>query len=376
MPRWRAEGSPRAPSACSPPLPHTATAQQAERRTDADRDRESEGEDRQVLRHAVTQRLNLVFEHVVGVHPARGTGSSADTFRLMTQRTRAYFGLVVAAALFGATFVVIKDAVVTLPPLAFVAWRFLLGAAALFVFARPRGRGIWVDGLAAGSLLFVGFATQTAGLETTSASNSALITGLYVVFTPVLAAVAVRRLPALSTVSGAVLSVVGLGFLTLTAGFTLNRGDLLTVICAVAFGAHIVVLARLAPRHAVVPFTAIQLIVVAVLSLAASAMFEGLPLPSASVVPALIGTGVIVSAGAFMLHVSAQRVIGPSRTAIVLSAEPVFATATAAFVLSERLTARGWFGAALIMAGIYVVLAFSPPEEADLIAAEGLSEAH
>ena len=294
----------------------------------------------------------------------------------MTTRTRAYLGLVVAAALFGATFVVIKETVVTLPPLAFVAWRFLLGAGVLFVFARPKGRGIWIDGLAAGSLLFVGFATQTAGLETTSASNSALITGLYVVFTPILAAFAVRRLPALSTVSGAVLSVFGLGFLTVTAGFALDRGDLLTVICAVAFAAHIVVLARLARRHAVVPFTAVQLLVVAVFALAASAVFEGLPLPGVSVIPALVGTGVIVSAGAFMLHVSAQRVIGPSRTAIVLSAEPVFATATAAIVLSERLSARGWFGAALIMAGIYVVLTFSPPEDADLIAAEGLSEAH
>ena len=68
-----------------------------------------------------------------------------------------------------------------------------------------------------------------------------------------------------------------------------------------------------------------------------------------------------------MLHVSAQRVIGPSRTAIVLSAEPVFAAATAALVLGERLTVRGWLGAALIMAGVYVVLTFAPPEEADFI---------
>ena len=278
----------------------------------------------------------------------------------MSIRTRAYLGLVVAAALFGATFVVVKEAVVSLPPLAFVGWRFLLGAGALLLFARPHGRGIWMDGIAAGSLLFVGFATQTAGLESTSASNSALITGLYVVFTPLLAALALRRLPAISTVSGAALSVVGLGFLTVAAGFTFNTGDLLTVACAVAFATHIVILARFAPRHAVVPFTAIQLTVVAALALISSAIFEGLPLPPTSVVPALIGTGVIVSAGAFLLHVSAQQVIGPSRTAIVLSAEPVFATATAAIVLSERLTPRGWLGAALIMVGIYVVLAFSP----------------
>ena len=237
-------------------------------------------------------------------------------------------------------------------------------------------RAIWRDGLAAGSLLFVGFATQTAGLESTSASNSALITGLYVVFTPLLAALALRRVPALSTVTGAALAVAGLGFLTVTTGFGLNTGDLLTLASAVAFAAHIVILAKLAPRHAVVPFTAVQLIVVAAFALFSSAAFEGLALPPASVIPALVGTGVFVSAGAFMLHVSAQRVIGPSRTAIVLSAEPVFATVTAAIVLAERLTPRGWFGASLIMVGIYVVLTFSPPEEADLVEAGGFSEAH
>ncbi len=172
------------------------------------------------------------------------------------------------------------------------------------------------------------------------------------------------------------MSVVGLGFLTINAGFALNRGDLLTVVAAIAFAAHIVALGRFAPRHPVVSLTAIQILTVAVLGLASSAVFEGFALPTASVIPTLVGTGVIVSAGAFMMHVAAQRVVGPSRTAIMLSLEPVFAAAIAAIVLGERLTPRGWFGAALIMAGVYVVLAFSPPEEADLVATEGLSEAH
>jgi drug/metabolite transporter (DMT)-like permease len=159
-------------------------------------------------------------------------------------------------------------------------------------------------------------------------------------------------------------------------GFGLNGGDVLTVVCAVAFAAHIVLLSRLAPRHSVVPFTAVQLLVVALLALAGSAIFEGFPLPSASVLPALIGTGVIVAAGAFLLQVRAQTVIGPSRTAIILSAEPLFAAVTAAVVLGERLSVQGWFGAALIMIGMYIVLAFSPAEQADLVAAESLSEAH
>jgi len=294
----------------------------------------------------------------------------------MSDRTRAYIGLTGAAFVFGASFVVIKGAVATLPPFAFVGWRFLLGAAVLFLFARPHSRRIWSDGLIAGVFLFAGFATQTAGLAATSASNSGLITGLYVVFTPLLAAVVLKRLPRPLTVAGAFLAVVGLGFLTVGPGFHFNSGDVLTILCAIAFAAHIVLLSFLAPRHAVVPFTAIQLLVVAVMGLAASAVFEGFPLPDAEVIPAIVVTGVLVSAGAFMMQVNAQRVIGPSRTAIVLSAEPLFAAVTAAVVLSERLTVRGWFGAALIMAGMYVVLTFTPPEMADLTAAEAVSEAH
>ena len=77
-----------------------------------------------------------------------------------------------------------------------------------------------------------------------------------------------------------------------------------------------------------------------------------------------------------MLHVSAQRVIGPSHTPIVLSAAPVFAAVTAAVVLGERLTARGWLGAALIMAGVYVLVAFAPREEADFIVASPSTGVH
>jgi len=196
------------------------------------------------------------------------------------------------------------------------------------------------------------------------------------VFTPLLAAAIRKKPPAIPTVSGAALSVVGLGLLTVGTGFGMNSGDVLTVVCAIAFAAHIVLLSRFAPRHSVVPFTAIQLLVVALLSFAGSALFEGFPLPSTSVLPALIGTGALVAAGAFLLQVRAQTVIGPSRTAIILSAEPLFAAATAAVILGERLTTQGWIGAALIMVGLYVVLTFSPPEQADLVAAESVSDAH
>ena len=294
----------------------------------------------------------------------------------MEHRRLAYVALAFAALLFGVTFVVIKDAIAVLPPFAFVGWRFLLGAVVLFVVARPHARSVWRDGLIAGLFLYLGYATQTLGLESTTASNSALITGLYVVFTPLLAAAFRRSRPAGLTLAGTFLAILGLALLTLTDGLTFHRGDLLTLLCALAFAIHIVILAKMAPRNPVVPFTAVQLLTTAVLALAASAITEGFPLPNRSVLGALLLTGIVVSAGAFLIQVGSQRIIGPSRTAMVLSLEPLFAAVTAAIVLGERLSARGWIGAFFILIGIYVVLMFSPPEDADLTVAESVSDAH
>jgi len=285
----------------------------------------------------------------------------------------AYAALSLAALLFGSTFVVIKEAVAHFPPLAFVGWRFLLGTAALLLFGLPRDRAVWREGAIAGLLLFGGYATQTMGLVYTSASNSGLITGLYVVFTPLLAALVARRAPRLPAAAGAVLAFAGLALLTFEGGFTLRRGDLLTVACAVSYSAHIVYLSRVAFRHRVIPFTAVQLAVVAQGGLAASVLFEGPQLPTAAVWPALLLTGLAVSAGAFFLQVWSQTVIGPARTAIVLALEPAFAAAFAAVLLGERLNATGWGGAALILAGIYAALAGG---DDPLPAAEALTPAH
>lgn len=290
----------------------------------------------------------------------------------MRRRRLAYFALGLAALLFGSTFVIIKDAVADLPPLAFVGWRFLLGATVLTVLGPPRGAAVWRHGVIAGLLLFAGYALQTLGLAQTTASNSGLITGLYVVLTPLLAAALARRAPGLLITGGAVLAFAGLALLTFQTGLVFEPGDLLTVGCAVAYAAHIVYVSRVVGGHRVIPFTAVQLLVTAAGGLATSALFEGLPLPAASSWPALLITGLAVSGGAFLLQIWAQRVVGPSRTAIILALEPAIAAAVAAVVLDERLSARGWVGAALILIGIYVALL----GEDEPLPAEAVAETH
>jgi drug/metabolite transporter (DMT)-like permease len=291
------------------------------------------------------------------------------------RRRIAYLALVAASLLYGATFVVVKDAIVTLPPLGFVGWRFLLGAAALVAFVRPRGARLWRDGTVAGILLFAGYAFQTQGLSLTTASNSGLITGLYVVFTPLLSAAVRRSAPRPVVVGGALVAFAGLAALTIEDGLRLQGGDLLTIACAAAFAGHIVWLARTARHHPVVPFTAVQLAITAAGGLVLGAVLESPGFPPASIWPALLLTGLGVSAGAFLMQIWAQTVIGPNRTAIVLALEPAFAALTAMAVLGERLTARGWLGAVLILAGIYAVLAVTGDED-ELPAAEAITPAH
>ncbi len=287
---------------------------------------------------------------------------------------RAALALVVAAFLFGATFVVVKSALDDIEPIAFVAWRFLLGATVLSVFAFPRGQVIWSHGAIAGTALFAGYALQTAGLELTSASNSALITGFYVILTPFLAALFSRRHPSPWVVAAAFASFAGLWLLTDSDGLALGSGDLLTLGCAFAFALHIIALARYARFHPVIPFTTVQLGVTAVLAFATSALIEGPALPSTSALGAIALTGLGVSVGAYLLQVWAQTVVGPDMAAVVLAAEPAFGVATAWVVLGERLMAEGWLGAGLIVLAILVVV--TRQRDKSSLEAEAVTAAH
>jgi drug/metabolite transporter (DMT)-like permease len=275
----------------------------------------------------------------------------------------AAIALAFAAFLFGATFVVVKDALDVLPPFGFVGWRFVIGAAVLLAISRPRSRPAAAAGVIAGLWLFAGYACQTKGLVTTSASNSGLVTGLYVVFTPVFAAALRRRAPRPAVFAGAIIAFAGLAALTMSDGFAFQSGDVWTIACAVAFAGHIVYLSRVAHRFPVVALTGVQLAVTGVLGLALSALVEDFTVPGAEMALPLLGTGIFISAGAFLLQVWSQTLLGPSRTALILALEPAFAALTAAVVLDERLGVRGVVGAALILVGIYVVLAGTGQED-------------
>jgi drug/metabolite transporter (DMT)-like permease len=266
--------------------------------------------------------------------------------------------LVAVTAVWGSTFVLVRDAVAQVPPFAFIAYRFL-AAAALLAAIRPRlaagaGRPLTAAGVLAGLALFAGYGFQTVGLQYTTASNAGFITGLAVVLTPLLAALLLRQPPGRWPVAGALLAATGLALLSLQQ-LEVRRGDALVLGCAVAFAAHILLLGRFAPRFPSYPLAVVQLGTAGLLALGWAGVAGDLVVPgSAEVWVALAITAVAASAGAFLVQTRAQQEVSPTRTAVILTMEPVFAGLFGFLLAGERLSGRGWVGAGLILAGMLV----------------------
>jgi drug/metabolite transporter (DMT)-like permease len=275
-------------------------------------------------------------------------------------RWQADAALVVAAFFFGTTFVVVQDAVEQAEPVPFLAVRFLIGAVVLGMLGRrrPRTAGELRHGALAGGLLLTGYVLQTIGLQYTTPATSAFITYLLVVFVPLVSFVVLGRRPHPLTLLGLVLAVAGLVLLTGGADMSLGRGEVLTLGCAVAFAAHIVMLGETAARHDAIRFTCVQVTTVGLVCLAVSVATGGLAMPSGAVGAAAF-TGVFATAAAFYAMVWAQRVASPSRAALILLLEPVFA-ALLAQVAGDSLPATSLAGGALILAAVVVAEVLPP----------------
>jgi drug/metabolite transporter (DMT)-like permease len=269
-------------------------------------------------------------------------------------RWHADLALVVAAFFFGTTFLVVQDAVEAADPVPFLAVRFLIGGAVLGLLGRgrPASPGELRDGVAGGAALLAGYVLQTIGLQYTTPSTSAFITYLLVVFVPLIGFVALGRRPHPLTLVGLVMAVVGLVSLTGGADASFGKGEALTLGCAVAFAAHIVIVGETAQRHDAIRFTCVQVTTVGVACLILSVFTGGLAMP-ASAVAAAAFTGVFATALAFWAMVWAQRVVSPSRAALILLLEPVFAALLSALA-GDPLTAGALAGGALILAAVVV----------------------
>jgi len=268
--------------------------------------------------------------------------------------------LVFITFVWGATFTVVKGALRDIHPIAFLAFRFTLAALIIFplILSTKRLKTLPVlSGIISGIFLFFGYLAQTVGLQYTTASKSAFITGLSVVMVPVFAAVFERKRLTIRVVIAILIAVGGLYLLTNPQTGTFNRGDLWTLFCALAFALHIISLEYYTRRVDFVGFYFMQIVTVSVVSLVAypfeSDQFFFIPAGiTVNVIWALIVTAVFATAIAYFIQNWAQSITTSSRTALILTLEPLFAALTAYVILGETLGVTGMIGGILILGAI------------------------
>ncbi len=214
----------------------------------------------------------------------------------------------------------------------------------------PPAPGELRHGVIAGGALLAGYVLQTVGLQYTTPATSAFITYLLVVFVPLLSFAALGRRPHPLTLASLVPAVAGLFLLTGGADSAFGRGELLTLGCAVAFAAHIVIVGETAGRHDAIRFTCVQVTTVGLACAAASLTMGHVSLPAGALAAAAF-TGVFATALAFAAMVWAQRVVSPSRAALILLLEPVFAAVLSA-LSGDPLSATTVAGGALILVAV------------------------
>ena len=254
--------------------------------------------------------------------------------------------LLAVTAVWGWTFVAVQDAVRAWDVIPFLAVRFAIAAVATAaLWGRHLDRSALLTGLGIGSILAAGYLLQTLGLRLTSATSAGLITGLFVVVGPVADRLLYRtHLPRASLVAVAV-SLVGMCLLTGGLPTALAAGDLLVLACALAFGIHVAVLSRHAPRHDPRALATAQMLACAALFLLLWSAEGPLEAPPPTVWPALLATGVVASALAYAIQTVAQRHLSAVRTAVILACEPLFAGLFGYLMAGDRLSPRSSRGA-------------------------------
>jgi drug/metabolite transporter (DMT)-like permease len=271
-------------------------------------------------------------------------------------RRRADLMLLLATALWGTSFVAVKSALADATPFAFLTVRFGLAALALAPGTPfrppPTGRELR-GGALLGLLVAVGFIAQTAGLVITTPSRSAFIVAVSSVLAPVIALVLVGERPSWLTAAALALATLGIYLLTAPAAGGLNRGDLLTLVCAACFGGQIVAVSELARRYDARRLVFVQIAATAAVAALATALFER---PHIHWTPQFVGalgyTVLFASTICFLLQMRAQREMSAARAALIFCFEPLFAAVTSWLILGERLSLLQWSGGALILVGM------------------------
>jgi len=288
------------------------------------------------------------------------------------RRTRANLLLLLASAIWGFAFVAQRIGAEHVGPFSFNAVRFALGALVVLGIIgwrllthpaakrvpRERRRQTWRaalgPGVAAGVLLAVASNLQQTAMSTVPAGNAAFITGLYMVFVPVIVAFRGHR-SSLATIMGVISSVIGLYLIAVTEAFTIGFGEVLLIISTLVWAGQILVIDHFGGRLSALRFAVVQFVTCSLLSALGAPLFDPAPFAGldAAAVPILYG-GILSVGIAFTLQVVGQRDALATHASLIMAMESVFGAIGGALILGESMGLRGYLGAALMVTGVIV----------------------
>lgn len=287
--------------------------------------------------------------------------------------------LILTAAIWGFAFVAQRVGAQYVGAFTFNGIRFALGALSLIpliIFLDKRKENIeeskeqqnfkntLIPGILVGMILYIGATLQQVGLFYTTVGNASFITGLYMVFVPIIGIFLKHKISKNSWI-GVVLAIIGLYLLSINENFSISYGDFLEVIGAIFWAIHILTIDNFTKRVDPLKLSFIQFATCSILSLITAFIFEDITITgiSSALIPILYG-GLLSVGVAYTLQVVAQKNAKPSHAAIILSMESVFGAIGGAILLGESMSGRGYVGCALILAGILVSQINFSPEKA------------
>lgn len=292
---------------------------------------------------------------------------------MRTQALRADLLMLLTAIIWGSAFIAQRLGMDSIGPFLYTGLRFSLASIALLPLILWLGRrevqrkpetlnpGLLTGGLIMGLALTLGMNLQQVGLLFTSVTNSGFITGLYVIIVPLIGLFLGHK-TGLGIWMGAVLAVLGMILLSVGDSFQVAAGDWLQLAGACVWGVHVLLVGHFASRHDPLQLALIQFIVCGVISLLLAVVFEPIQLPAIlAAVPAIAYGGLLGVCVGFTLQVVAQKHAIASHAAIILSLEAVFAAIFGALLLGEALSIKGYFGCALMFAGMLLAQLWPRP---------------
>ncbi|MBO5235563.1 MAG: EamA family transporter [Spirochaetaceae bacterium] len=272
----------------------------------------------------------------------------------------ASFGMLLTAAIWGFAFVVVKDSLDIVPPIYMMAFRFTIASVVLslvfFNKFKLSTKKILLHGFILGVLLFLAYAFQTIGCLYTTAGKNAFLTAIYVILVPFFLWIMTKRKPGIHVIFAALIALVGIGLLTLQSDFSVNIGDLLTLICGIGYAFHMIFISRFNKTEDPILLTILQLFTAAILSWIFSPIWDGgFPKEvfySSKAIYSLLYLGLISTMIAFFLQNLCQKYTPPTIAALLLSLESVFGVLFSCIFLKEPLTTTMVIGCILIFFAI------------------------